>query len=167
MANTCIGKLRIVSKDKNVFKRIEAIGKGEDKEFFLSRCWEMDAEDCIQEENGFFYQTFYVEGAWNCSRFFTEAEDKGIRRDDDPNGAYQTNLVELAKKLDFAAELYADETGVGFCEHCIVNHNGRYFEEVGDCYPCDSEEDCEEYEYTLETWMNFMSAEKLFNLSTF
>lgn len=171
MANVCNGTLRVVSKDKSIFKKLEDIGNNKDKEYFLSRCFQFyPTEYHPQEENGLYYMDYVVSGAWTCSRFFDTTEDENYRWKNDINGAHLTNLVELAKKLNFGCELYAEEIGFGICEHCRVDHNGNYVDEDGDLtitHPLDEngEEDTnseDEYNYGLDDYMEFDYLEKIY-----
>lgn len=166
MANICNGTLRIVAKNKDIFKRLEDIANERDNEYCLSRCFEFfPTEEGIQEEDDFFYVDYIVSGAWNCSRFFT---DHCLHKKS--TGANLTNLVVLAKEFDFGAELFAEECGFAFCEHCRVDHNGKYFEECGDFrieYPKDKDGNDDlstegEYIYGLKDYMDFESVETIY-----
>ncbi len=175
MANDCSGTVRVVAKSKETLDRLAKIMTYEDKEYFVSRCRNFEANGEAFEEDGFFVQDFSVDGAWNCARFFETDENekellvKGYEKKADGlldfekpiyGTAHLTNLVELAKKLGFGMELWSVEPGVGFSEHITLDHEGEYYYETGDYsaeYPLgedgEPDEDAEpDEDYGFEDW---------------
>lgn len=185
MANECSGVCRVAAKDRGTLDRLVKIMNYDDGEFFVSRCRGFEATDEAREEEGLFVQQFYVNGAWNCARFFETDEDEKnllcVGYEKDENGrkdfdrpifgtAHLTNLVKLAEKLGFGIEMWTCEPGCGFSEHLTVDHEGNYNREVEDytaTYPNgeDGEPDYDsdpDEDYGFEDWGDFANADEIY-----
>ncbi len=171
MANECCGTLRVVTHKKEVLDRLHEIGNYRDKEYGLSRCFSFIPIDPAVKTEDFFVQDFSVVGAWSCSRFFTDEED--LTDINKRSGSHLANLVVLAKRLDFGAELFAEEVGCGFCEHLAVNHKGELFVEqyadyeerypLGEDGEPDYDADCQYYYGDLnKNYGDYMPAKKIY-----
>lgn len=155
MSNSAFGVIRVVAKSKDTLDRLEKILTYKDNEFFVYRCSFFGAFSCVSEHNGLFVRDYEIEGANDCEHLFASEEDKDdllfLGYEKDENGqenlekkiygtAHRTNLVELAKTLDFGCELFSEEPSCAFCEHILCNHLGEVDVELGDYieeYPLD------------------------------
>lgn len=185
MANDCSGVLRVVSKNRETLDRIFKILNYEDDEYCLYRCRYVNKFGDTYEEDGLYVQDFAVSGAWSCSPFFDYGEHTemrliaGYEKNEDgttdfnkpiKGSAHFTDLCHLAKVLDFGCELFASEGGVGFCQHCIVNHEGEYdYEEdnYSEIYPEDEDgepiyDEEPEEDYGSMDFMKFSSVEEIY-----
>lgn len=123
MANNCRYNIMAVSKNKESLERLFRIMDYKDKEYYLYRvfdvCWitspvKFGSEYCLAELHG--------DVAWSAFRWI---EDEPNLTDTSSRGAHYSVFPEICEALGIGVEIWTEESGIGFQEHYIVNHDGE------------------------------------------
>ena len=166
MANCCFYTLHAVSKSEKTLKRLLNIMNQTDNEYYIYRCDQAVLENSYKDGEYFVYE---ISGdvAWSCSHWVGNTE----RNDDEhtlSNGAHYVSLDILAKRLDFAFEIYAEETGNQFQQHIVCDHNGSVQEDTAEWSQTWQDEDGNDLDEPVEDggfgdeYCNFMTAEEVY-----
>lgn len=137
MANNCMFNIRAVGKTKESVERFLKVLQYKDPYFALYRVFSADAGEA--EQDGELWLLDIVgDVAWACSMWL-HAVDTGRPY----GGSKLAILPEICTTLDIGVEVWAEEPGVGFEQHILVNHNGSVvFDESEDMsYVCDDNEE--------------------------
>lgn len=152
MANNCFYSMRLVSKDKDVLKRVYDILNYTDDEYFIYRVFNADinaqkVDEAIEKIGDFFSLDVFGDVAWGISQWFGSYEHKdnklvkGYEKDENGNQNYEKpiygtahyiSLDFLCKKLGFGVEVWGQEGGMGFETYAICNRNGEISTETKD-----------------------------------
>lgn len=134
MPNRCVYDIRAVAKHKNTLERLIKIMRYEDPEYYIYRCFSAVDTDTY-ESDGYYVVDITGDVAWSCSEWFSgrESVDQTAESSDQSKSAtaHYITLDLLCRKLGFGLECWSSETGVGFQEHYLVNHNGDVL--ISDC----------------------------------
>lgn len=157
MSNDAYGTMKVAAGKKETLDRLLRIMNYEDDEYYVDRVRLFAELGEPYEKNGLWCQDFEVDGCNDTEHFFSIEEDKGkllvTGFEKKPDGskdydrpihgtAHLTNLVELAKALDFGCEVFAEEPNCGFCEHILCDHLGDvnvFTDDIDYKYPLDED----------------------------
>lgn len=145
MANNCEYAMQLVSKDKNVLKKMYDILNYKDNDYFIYRVFDVyinaqTVDEAIEKYDTLFTLEVFGDVAWDISQWFSTKEmieEKIINGYDNNNepiygSAHYITLDLLCKKLGVGVEVWAQEPGCCFEGYATSNMRGETYVEHKD-----------------------------------
>ena len=121
MANNCDFTIRAVGKTKESVEKLLDVLRYKNPEMCLYRVFSADKTTEGAKQDGDLWMLDLIgDVAWSCTMWL-HTTDTGHPY----AGSKLAVLPEICKALEIGVEIWAEEPGVGFEQHIIVNHEGE------------------------------------------
>lgn len=142
MANNCYVNIHAVAKYKKDLQYLRDLmrGKGKDGEYLNAYNGKLHTP--FKREDGLYDGIITAICSWNCTELYNGENEFGCSND-----SKKTCLLEFCKKHHVGVECWAQEYGIGFQQHFVIDRNGNA---LVDLEECDCEFDPEDQEEIVD-----------------